>query len=250
MKKYLLLLLFLIFPHCIFANEWKIIYQKNLWKGIIWQQTENGEILKYKGKIIESSTWWFIDDAHMLCAYQGVYWITDNKLPFTTKERAQLEAIWVIINGVYMPKDDASLSKNELNILYRITSRYCGSSATVDAKIWNRWIYITRNNSTQLYDTKLGIFISPFLIERNLKKTKIGYFAISSNFGNEFVNFLPFDGRSSIQWIDEFTNSYLTTDYSLQIESYSFISASKIKVKYKVIWINQNITKFYTIITE
>ena len=70
MKK-LFLILFLIIPNFTFASE-KIIWSKPLGNSIVWQQTRSGGILKYKNIIIDNYTGGFIDDAHMLCAYQGI----------------------------------------------------------------------------------------------------------------------------------------------------------------------------------
>ncbi len=254
MNKYIFILSFLLIPSFSFAQSQHIFWSKHLGGNIVWQQNQSGDILRYKGKIIQENTWWFIDDSHLLCAYQGIRSSIDTGwLPFTPIERKQLEDIGSIVNGTYAPPDVENLSSEELTVLYRITSRYCYSDSHILPKIGERWIFITLYNGIYIYDTKLWIFNDIFLPERDIRKWKTWFFAIGILGGNERVEILPFDGKSYIDWMDTLFEDYSEWDNSASVivNNYRLLRYKNIIVTFTLLrstW-SKTYTKEFKIIT-
>lgn len=254
MNKYIFILSFLLIPSFSFAQSQHIFWSKHLGGNIVWQQNQSGDILRYKGKIIQENTWWFIDDSHLLCAYQGIRSSIDTGwLPFTPIERKQLEDIGSIVNGTYAPPDVENLSSEELTVLYRITSRYCYSDSHILPKIGERWIFITLYNGKYIYDTKLWIFNDIFLPERDIRKWKTWFFAIGILGGNERVEILPFDGKSYIDWMDTLFEDYSEWDNSASVivNNYRLLRYKNIIVTFTLLrstW-SKTYTKEFKIIT-
>jgi len=253
MKKSILLLALLVLPSVTFAQSNGIIWSKNLGLNVTWQQTASGDIIKYKNKIIDSGTGWFVDDTHMLCAYQTL--MNTKVRVFTVSERDELMKIGIIANNSYSPPDKTTLSDDNLNTLYRITSRHCSEAkAYVDPRIWNRWIYVTRYNTTFLYDTQLWMLRDIFIPSRLIKKWKSWFFAIGLVGGNEQIEFLSYDWKSYIDHMDTLLQDYSEgdTNTTVTISNYRLLSNKKIRVTFSILHASgttKNYTQDFNIIT-
>ncbi len=226
MKKFILLLVLLLVPSISFAAE-NVLWSKDLGLGITWEQTENNDILKYNNKVISTEN--RIGPGYFLCTYQCAVM---SRL--TNNEEKKLQEIWAIENGVYNPPSEEELTEDQLNILYRITARYCENNVFTKKELGKRWIFISGHLTQMLYDTKLWKVVDYFMPEREIRRNALWYFWISLSFSDsiEYIDFLPYDGKSYIEWMDDFMAVYSQSGKAVIIDSYKLIKKDRIRVTY------------------
>lgn len=252
---FIFILLSLSIPSFTFAQSDKIIWLKYLGEGVIWQQTKEDNIISKSWNEIERygfMTNWQTMNNYKLCAYQEL--LGAGIGIFSKTEQEELKNIGSIMDGKYMPLDVDKMSDIQLQILYRITTRHCGNNrAYFLPELGKRWIFISINNSTIIWDLKLKKYADMFLPNRLIKKWKTWFFAVGLLGGNERIEFLPYDGKSYIAWMDTLLEDYSEWDAgsSVVMDNYKLLRNKKIVVTFRLLhstW-NKTYTKEFKIIT-